>query len=296
MVNKDQYLLPRDDLEKNRLNLQNTIISRHFNGSLPKSVTIGTHDRILEIGCGTGAWSLSLASQLPSTVTFEATDISPDNFPRPSQGAVVPPNVHFSSQSVLSLPEEWTNSFDIVYQRLILSGITKEQWTLALKELRRVTKPGGHVVLVEIDPGEFTGPLVDAFPATRYLNECWGRLVSSRNMLWHLKANLSGLLADAGFEVVSVEDKIFSMEGGVTSLSPENDGADGSTLADDTLCCLVRLFQSFKGSVLAAKFGDEEMYDRSLKEMTTEWKGADKTETGRGFPWVSFDVRKPLED
>ncbi|KAF5344458.1 hypothetical protein D9758_014156 [Tetrapyrgos nigripes] len=43
----------------------------------------------------------------------------------------------------------WTDKFDFINQSLLLGSLTREEWNLDLKELWRVTKPGGHVQFFE---------------------------------------------------------------------------------------------------------------------------------------------------
>ncbi|KAG0337422.1 hypothetical protein BG004_007659, partial [Podila humilis] len=70
-----------------------------------------------------------------------------------------------SSYSQLPFPD---NSFDFVFQRLILTGLTPQEWADVLKELERVTKPGGWIELVEVDAfGGNNGP---------YMTKIWNWL------------------------------------------------------------------------------------------------------------------------
>ncbi|OZJ03759.1 hypothetical protein BZG36_03078 [Bifiguratus adelaidae] len=50
-------------------------------------------------------------------------------------------------------PGTWfpDNHFDFVYPRYLEAGFTSDNWTFILGEIKRVTKPGGWVQLVELD-------------------------------------------------------------------------------------------------------------------------------------------------
>jgi ubiquinone/menaquinone biosynthesis C-methylase UbiE len=286
------YLLPRNEYEKKRLNLQHTVIIRHFGGCLPSSVKPGPNAKILDTGCGTGIWSIDLAATLPKTVTFQSCDISGDNFLNKSEET--PSNINFGTHSVLSFPKEWENTFDVIHQRLLQGGITIAEWKLALKELYRVTKPGGHVVLVEIDHANFTGELADPVPAGVEINsKYWQAGYKHNDRLWEPRPTIPKFLEEVGFEAIEVEDMIFPIEGAVTTVVPQNDGRETS-LADDTLDCMLRVFQSFKQQVVALNLVSAERYDALLAEWAVGWKDVPKTEKGRGFPWFRVCARKPL--
>jgi ubiquinone/menaquinone biosynthesis C-methylase UbiE len=292
----NQYLLPRNASERRRLNLQHTVITRQFEGCLPSSVPVRPHDMILDMCCGTGAWSIDVASQVSSEVTIHACDISSANFPPDDNPNKIPPNVHFSRHSVLSLPSEWSDSFDIVHQRLVVSGLTKEQWAIGLQELYRVTKPGGHLLLIEINPAGFVDPLASPVPAQKELNSYRKALLEDKGMLADFSA-FPEFVQQYGFHIEAVEQRVFSTEGAITSVSMESEGYGTSTatsLEDDTLACMVRVFSSYRPQLLEEKLVSAERFDKLLQEMSIGWKDVVKTENGRGFPWIRIHARKPI--
>ena len=60
-------------------------------------------------------------------------------------------NFTFKKGDVLKgLPYE-DNTFDFVHMRLLTGSLCVDQWPVAIKELMRVTRPGGIVQLTEID-------------------------------------------------------------------------------------------------------------------------------------------------
>ncbi|KAJ1555174.1 hypothetical protein HK096_007807, partial [Nowakowskiella sp. JEL0078] len=50
------------------------------------------------------------------------------------------------------------NYFDAVFQRFLVAGIPKHKWDDVITELKRVTKPGGYIEMVEIDDFKRLGP------------------------------------------------------------------------------------------------------------------------------------------
>ncbi|KAJ3081218.1 hypothetical protein HK100_009929, partial [Physocladia obscura] len=54
------------------------------------------------------------------------------------------------SYMAFGLPYE-DNTFDFVHQRYLVAGLQKTQFPAVIRELMRVTKPGGWIELVELD-------------------------------------------------------------------------------------------------------------------------------------------------
>jgi len=95
------YALPSDEGEQERLSLQHRITVKAFDGELFMApVSLKDGDRVLESGAGTGIWMLHYAAQVPSTIQIHGIDITSNLFP-----ANHPTNLHFSVNSITSLPE-----------------------------------------------------------------------------------------------------------------------------------------------------------------------------------------------
>ncbi|KAG0352095.1 hypothetical protein BG005_008436 [Podila minutissima] len=100
---------------------------------------------VLDVGCGPGTWTMEMANEFPDA-NITGIDMSP-MFPT----TIIPENCRFLQHNVqqpLPFPD---NSFDFVYQRLLLAGLTPDDWKKVMSELERITKPGGWIELVEID-------------------------------------------------------------------------------------------------------------------------------------------------
>ncbi|KAM6505944.1 hypothetical protein FSOLCH5_014121 [Fusarium solani] len=111
------YILPNDDQENDRLDQQHHLALLTLNGQLFIS-PVGKDKkmkRVLDVGCGTGIWSMDFADEHPEAEVL-GVDLSP------IQPTFVPPNVSFFVDDV---EEEWTyaSPFDFIYLRAMTGSI-----------------------------------------------------------------------------------------------------------------------------------------------------------------------------
>lgn len=64
---------------------------------------------------------------------------------------VVPIQVKYSFGNVLEGLNYPDNTFDFVHMRLFILALREIEWPIAIKEILRVTKPGGMIQLIEFD-------------------------------------------------------------------------------------------------------------------------------------------------
>ncbi|KAI0704570.1 S-adenosyl-L-methionine-dependent methyltransferase [Earliella scabrosa] len=162
-----------------RLDLLNQAFSELYGGRLSFS-DLGDLQptSILEIGSGTGSWTLQAASHFPQA-RVTAVDLNP--LPR-----TLPPNVEFRRIDLTEgLPFE-PSSFDIVHARLVLMHIPNAYQIIS--QAIELVKPGGWLLMEEpddeqmLDGGGPLGPGMDAFLQAwftifrgRKLEPCIGR-------------------------------------------------------------------------------------------------------------------------
>jgi len=92
--------------------------------------------RMLEVGCGTGA----ILSELPGYISLHGLDIDPDAL---AQCHLFAPSASLIRGGALQLPYS-NNSFDVVYCHFLLLWVRDP--LQALLEMKRVTREGGHVL------------------------------------------------------------------------------------------------------------------------------------------------------
>lgn len=105
-------------------------------------------ERALDIGCGPGLTTESLAHAVGSHGHVLGVDIAPPMLAIAKQRCASLPQVAFGMADVTQLPYQ-DASFDIALASQVYEYV--EQVDHALKELARVIRPGGRVVLVDTD-------------------------------------------------------------------------------------------------------------------------------------------------
>jgi SAM-dependent methyltransferase len=104
--------------------------------------------RILDCGTGSGKWAIEMADEFSWTQVI-GVDLAP------IQPRDVPPNCTFELFDLdgqrLPYPDGW---FDVVHCRSIYTGIRNYQ--MFLREVARVLRPGGIVILAESDSSPMT--------------------------------------------------------------------------------------------------------------------------------------------
>lgn len=142
-----QYVLPNDDEEQERLDLQHHIWRLLLDGNL-FTAPLTDPTRILDLGTGTGIWAIDVADELPSSEVI-GVDLSP------IQPGWVPPNCKFY---IDDYEGDWTYSdaekFDYIHGRA-LSG-TLSDWPKFYRQVYEHLKPGGWIEMQEYDAWIFS--------------------------------------------------------------------------------------------------------------------------------------------
>ena len=106
-------------------------------------------DRVLEVGCGTGAVALAAKRRAGSTGDVHGIDPSPEMIAAARRKAHhAHAEVDFRLGVVESLPFP-DGSFDVVLSSLMMHHLPTDLKRPALAEIRRVLKPGGQLLVVD---------------------------------------------------------------------------------------------------------------------------------------------------
>jgi demethylmenaquinone methyltransferase/2-methoxy-6-polyprenyl-1,4-benzoquinol methylase len=108
--------------------------------------------RVLDVACGTGRGTVGIAQAVGTTGSVDALDLSEAMLGQArakiEQLGLID-RVHFKQGNAKELPYP-DNTFDLVYNGYMFDLIPLDGFLPILKEMRRVLKPGGKLVLVNM--------------------------------------------------------------------------------------------------------------------------------------------------
>ncbi|KAM5361954.1 hypothetical protein ACJZ2D_012775 [Fusarium nematophilum] len=197
------YAFPNDQLERERLELQNEALVKLFGGRLyfaPLSKNAPPRN-ILDIATGTGDWAIKMGDEFPNTEVV-ATDLSP------IQPRNVPPNVSFFVEDS-SQPWDYSQPFDYIHTRVTSGCWSNFKEQIADQAFQALT-PGGWFESQEYDARIACddGTLKPDGPLSTWFNE----ISTASAMLDRpvdVAANVRDAYERAGF--VDVQERILKM-------------------------------------------------------------------------------------
>ncbi|USP76720.1 hypothetical protein yc1106_03994 [Curvularia clavata] len=130
-----KYPVPNDETEADRLDLQHHAFRLTLDGKLYRAPIPENVQNVLDVGCGTGIWSIEFADEHPSARVL-GTDLSP------IQPAQVPPNCEFL---IDDCEQDWIfrDPFDYVHTRAMVAAI--KNWDRFFQQAYTNLKPGGYL-------------------------------------------------------------------------------------------------------------------------------------------------------
>ncbi|HEU5382873.1 MAG TPA: methyltransferase domain-containing protein [Ktedonobacteraceae bacterium] len=242
------YQLPKDEEEDIRLNFQHHALY-HAIGNHSIAPIHPPLPLILDVGTGTGIWANEMARLFPLS-TVVGVDLSDRSFKHPSQD-----NCFLHMGNVLTglpFPDQFLS---FTHQRLLVAGITAENWPRVIHELVRVTRINGWGELVEV--GSFTD---GAGPATARMQQFLVTVSRTMGFDGEMVSRLGEMLQRAGLQ--SVETQPIPIPVG------EWAGRVGQMMKHD----LLGAANALRGRYCAQAGIAGEEFEQLVREMALEWE------------------------
>ncbi|PVF95009.1 S-adenosyl-L-methionine-dependent methyltransferase [Serendipita vermifera] len=146
------YILPADEVEFLRLDKQHAAHLIGLGSLYPCPDLVeqilapqpGITKEILDLGCGTGIWALSMARQFPHTRVLGI-----DLAPIPLRDDQLPPNISFEIDDINLGLDHLANRFDLVHMRCVGGGLP--DYNQGITYAAQCVKPGGLLLIVDYD-------------------------------------------------------------------------------------------------------------------------------------------------
>ncbi|PVF95576.1 S-adenosyl-L-methionine-dependent methyltransferase [Serendipita vermifera] len=153
-VLSDTYYLPTGTDEWSRLDKQHIAMVLGLSGNLYPDPDVveailrpaeGERKRVLDLGCGTGVWTIAMAREFP-----HAEVVGVDLAPCPIDSEELPSNCRFEIDDInLGISQHFREQFDLIHCRLIASGM--KDFRKVMVDVEQCLKPGGMVVWMDVD-------------------------------------------------------------------------------------------------------------------------------------------------
>ncbi|KAJ6483820.1 S-adenosyl-L-methionine-dependent methyltransferase [Mycena vitilis] len=158
-----------------------TAITGYFDGKLSLAPVADLHPRkILELGCGSGAWAIQAATEFPDAQIF-SVDVSP------LPDRKIPSNISFKLGDLTRALDFEEITFDVVHARFVMIHVPDGE--SVIKRAAALVKPGGLLILEDADitsmlrtggkaAQEYTSRLIPAFESRKCDPELGRKLAS----------------------------------------------------------------------------------------------------------------------
>jgi SAM-dependent methyltransferase len=216
--------------------------------------------RVLEVGCGVGAQTVTLARRSPEA-RFTSIDVAAGSLAEAGRrvDAAGLINVELRRADLFALPFS-DESFDHVFVCFVLEHLSRPVEALVI--LERLLRPGGTITVIEGDHGStYFHP--DSAAAQRAI-QCLVRMQRDAGGNALIGRQLYPLMVEAGFDAVRVSPRMVYVD------SSRPDLVDGFTRKTFTA-----MIEGIRESAIAAGLADPESFDAGVRDLhrTTEADG-----------------------
>jgi len=246
--------------EMARLINQERLLTRVMGGVFPEHFDLSHVSHILDVGCGPGGWVLDVAFEHPK-INVVGFDISQQmvEYARAHAEAQGMNNASFQVMNALESLEFDDNSFDVVNARYIQAFMMKTSWAPLMKEIMRILRPGGRLLLTDGEWSISNSPAFEKMGAMlTHVGTLTGRSFSPDGRHIGITPMLGRFLRDAGFVDIQRKAHVLDFSAGAEDY--------GNTYQD--LMAGLKLLEPFL--VLAKVTTEEEfeeLYQQALAEL-----------------------------
>jgi ubiquinone/menaquinone biosynthesis C-methylase UbiE len=132
--------------------LQERFLMLQMGGIFPERTTLTGKQRILEIGCGPGSWSLDVARSYPTcTVVGIDSSVAMIGYAQSLKDLHGLANVHFARMSSDARLHFAPESFDLMTMHWNIASLCAMDWSQLLQACVQAVRPGGTLRIVEED-------------------------------------------------------------------------------------------------------------------------------------------------
>jgi SAM-dependent methyltransferase len=207
---------------------------------------------VLEVGCGVGAQTVTLAKRSPDA-RFTSIDLSADSIAEAKQrvDSAGLANVAFCQADIFALPFN-ADFFDHVFVCFVLEHLSRPVQALVI--LKRLLKPGGTITVIEGDHGS-TYFFPDSAAAHAAIH-CQVELQRQAEGNALIGRQLYPLLVEASFDAVHVSPRMVYVD------SSRPDLVDGFTRKTFTA-----MIEGVREPAIAAGLIEPEMFDAGVRDL-----------------------------
>jgi len=207
---------------------------------------------VLEVGCGIGAQTITLAQKSPGA-RFMSVDIAPDSVAEAARRAKAAGiiNVQFRQADIFAMPFD-AETFDHVFVCFVLEHVSQPREALAM--LERLIRPGGTFTVIEGDHGSaYFHP--DSSAARRAI-QCQIELQRAAGGNALIGRELYPLMVEAGLDAIRVSPRMVYVD------SSKPDLVEGFTIKTFTA-----MIEGVRESALAAGMIDPDDFDAGVRDL-----------------------------
>ena len=161
------------------------------------------HDgqRVLDIGCGTGALTLRAAGRAAHVSAIDVNAQMLEIAGQRARAAGLAEKIDFREMGIAELGGEASASYDVVMSGLCFSELSEDEIHFALNQIRRVLKPGGLLLIAdEVKPPDGLRRMLHALGRAPLVALAY--VVTQQTT--HAVENLPEKVTDAGFSIESL--------------------------------------------------------------------------------------------